>query len=305
MTPNRGVFKTFQFSKELGNVHLADNRTIPIVGYGTILYKFDGFEREIRNALYVPELSEVLSSISSFIEGTDDSVVFDAKGVMLYLSNSGKEIKIGSCIGDLYYLQTSDASNVNTNSDFHTQKGRRAKPFSFLVSDELNDTPDSNIVEPSPEDEPGTLDDDIHSIGRDMNLLIVRNSYLTKPIRKTLNNRQTHTDLIQNRSQSMSMVELVELHRKFGHISLSSIINTLNCVCNVSIVLDKDAQSLLKQSILENCLICAQNKFAQLPIGRTSHPAMRKLFRIHADLVKLPVTHVGMQYWLIIVDEFS
>ncbi|KAJ3405003.1 hypothetical protein HDU80_002011 [Chytriomyces hyalinus] len=79
-----------------GHVNLADSHsTVPIEGYGTISLTIDGLNKVIHNALYVPQLADSLSSITSLLEGTEDTVSFGTENVYYKSAATGVNHLIG------------------------------------------------------------------------------------------------------------------------------------------------------------------------------------------------------------------
>ena len=92
-------------SRHLGNIYLANDAPIPILGKGTVLLDLgNGITREIKDVLLVPQLSESLCSISHLLKDTKDLVIFSEVNVWIYLYDIGKLITIGHQYGGLYYL---------------------------------------------------------------------------------------------------------------------------------------------------------------------------------------------------------
>ncbi|KAJ3102027.1 hypothetical protein HK100_004435 [Physocladia obscura] len=62
----------------------------------------------VENAPFVPDLTEALGSITSLVNGTHDAVYFHNDSVYLQYHDTGKDVLIDTCVGDLFYLQMSD-----------------------------------------------------------------------------------------------------------------------------------------------------------------------------------------------------
>ncbi|KAJ3058866.1 hypothetical protein HDU98_005063, partial [Podochytrium sp. JEL0797] len=76
MTPFKEDFVTLQLINNGGVVNIADNTSLRIEGHGMVNLRFGDYEH-FMDALYVPGLAEPLGSVTSLLEGTNNSVSFD------------------------------------------------------------------------------------------------------------------------------------------------------------------------------------------------------------------------------------
>ncbi|KAJ3194057.1 hypothetical protein HDU67_004870, partial [Dinochytrium kinnereticum] len=145
MTPDEELFDKLRYLPEdrEGKVYLADDRTVPIKGYGDITYTFGDHTRTIKNVLFVPDLAEPLCSVLGMIEGSQDLIVFSSDEVYLYLNREGRSINIGRRVGDLYHL----LSSYSTADDpMDTTEGeKRASSSGPDASQQSNPTSDQDI----------------------------------------------------------------------------------------------------------------------------------------------------------------
>ncbi|KAJ3093047.1 hypothetical protein HK100_006783, partial [Physocladia obscura] len=181
MTPNKDAFIELQLIAHGSTVVLVDDSEVPILGHGTIKLNFHDVKRIVENALFVPDLTEALGSITSLV----NAVYFHTDSVYLRYHDTGKDVLIGTRVGDLFYLPTSD----HTSKDPFAESNPRT-PGSSSTGEDSNDK---------------------NSVGSAISRMNV--SKTSKLIKSSQSNHVPYTSLPLKKLHKLSLEELAILHR--------------------------------------------------------------------------------------------
>ena len=92
-------------------------------------------------------------------------------------------------------------------------------------------------------------------------------------------------------------VSLEELHQRFGHLNHAILTDTVKSNSSLKVV---------RVGEEKDCRICLEMKAKKRIVLSTYHPSLRILYRIHTDIVVLPVRDSRQNlYWITFIDEWS
>lgn len=308
MSPKRHIFSKLTYMNDNQVVEMANGNTIPISGYGDVhLVLQNGSIKHIRNALYVPDLEDTLISVYSIIGDSGDIVSFTKDSVLLTDSETEECTTIGRRIGDLYYLFASIEPTANSEASFASMGQNRR--LSTTQPDDGPTPMDTSLSDVTSEQ---VMDDN------DYLLFLAKRKQNTVELGVSSSTSLSHALSANNIVQVPTVVgtsvsnlptvtvhELAKLHQQFGHIHLRTIMQTGHSLGVKLPKVNEDAIDLVNHSILQNCIICNQNKATQHPIHSSRSPAPRKLYCLGTDVIPIVRNGKIIGYWQIVVDEYS
>jgi hypothetical protein len=305
MTPNVHCFDVIEHNKSLGDVELADGKLVPVKGIGHIdLVLPNGKIRRINNALYVPDLAETLASVYSIIGDSGDVVCFSRDGVTLENREANECVVIGRRVGDLYYLLASsdmiDASS-HDNGQLKALTARQPSKDGEIFPTEVMESPLNKVLNVA------STTDEENSANGTAKLYDEFRTVTVSPnpatfYESTTDPYSTSAERALSNPLYVTVHELADLHRRFGHIHVRNILQTGRAMKLKMPKIADDAVNLVNSSIIENCVICSATKMVREPIYSTQSPATKRNHTLWSDTVAYGKSG---PWWQIIVDGYS
>jgi hypothetical protein len=261
----------------------ATNNRTPIKLEGNFSHMTAGKEVKFTDALVCDKVTDVLISCSHWLKGTENRIILTADHA--YFQEEGvpglheiARVVCGMyCMLPLDFIEKGQQAAIDMiRAAVHQQEGPipiyKVPGLYSKVRIQVEAT-DMNEIE------------DMSKPTKE-----VSRKHFQMLMAKTKN----HTAISQESSGKNETLILHQVHRKFGHFNLRSILTTLRAgeFLKKNKLFTEFAKILEKQSLfpstMEICSECAIGKIRQSPIYSTSSPATKLLGRIHTDCIPLP-----------------
>jgi len=246
-----------------------------------------------KRALAVDNVTNVILSVSQWLKGTRNGILFTADDVFhIDLDARKKKLThIGSRDKGLYLVKPSK----NLGRAFKTlrdviravQDGEEIP--AHILTLESDEIPQLGISE---SERDIFINDEVTTLGDDS-----KNS-------PDISGGSNGTDDVGDGLDK----DILTLHASFGHASPRIILETINNNKVGSKKLSRNLAKLLRTNqynCLESCIACAQGKITRNPVGYTQTPAKAILERIHTDCVPIPINRHKQEHGTLLVDELS
>jgi hypothetical protein len=290
----------------------ATNNVTPIQHIGDFNCAIGGTNVSFVDVHACAKVSDTLISCSSWLSGTEDSIILKSDGAFYRQADCNDLHQIARVVNGLYYMYPLHRLGENSRKAMTTVVHSALTGLS-LVGINICAVKDGGHVT-----ELGIHPSDWNTL-TDNAPLPTYELPTAQPVRtfmlrsRNLDHSHSTTDDDDKRRGGIDHVtdSLMKLHVRFGHSSLRSILFTLKCSDdrNKSIFTNEikflSANGKLFPKALELCTHCAKGKIVRSPTFDTQSPARKILDRIHTDCVPILQSRYKEKHGTLVVDGKS
>jgi hypothetical protein len=268
------------------SVTIADGSSMLVENTGVKYLQLGDKTRKVEGVLYLPKFTDVLISVSHVLQGTEDVIVFTQKGAYMVTTPHSETFIVGAQHNGLYHRVPTRPTKfrwVRVLNDTNAGKGLRR------TQDERPLTPKSDQLAWNSSGGASTMPSTYnHGKG----------TFVSENTGHSADAGSQNPDTMGLATTQGKSLSSGELHDWFGHLNQSTLETTIRR--NKTITLDS------REGKQQQCKHCLKMKSRLKSVLSTDHPATRLLYRIHTDIIPLPVQdRKRHRYWIIFIDEWS